>query len=270
MKRSLSIAAMLMVLPCLFATIYRSNELGQRLEVAESMSETGYLLDVQEDVECLYLDGNLVRRTVRSNTESGVLIVEEDCRTDVTSTRQYTDGLLVRETIGDTSVSYGYIENHLAFCSTFIGDDPEPVSIIFFLRSSDDGTLVAVRTEDGLRFISDSYLVQTGSLYQMVSGNLVVQGDYTVNGDGTIQHQEGGTTYIYSADGLLLETREGDVVTTFTYDGSMLASTTRIDGGTTVIETYLDGRLSETRVQQNGILARQTLHRDGGNVQVLY
>lgn len=261
---------MLSSLSCLFAALYKSNELGQMLELVQSRPETGYLLDVQEDAKLLYLDDELVSKTTETKVDGSILVVEENYRTEVTSTRQFTDGLLVRETNGDTSVSYGYIEGHLAFCSTFKGYDPEPVSIVFFLRSSDDGTLVAVRTEEGLRFISDSYLVQTGSLYKMVSTNFVVQGDYVINEDGNIQYDEAGITYIYSAEGLLLETREGEIVTTFSYDGTILVSTMRIDGSTEVIENYLDGKISETLVYENEVLSSQTYHKDGGNIQILY
>ncbi len=261
---------MLSSLSCLFATLYRSNELGQMLELVQSRPDTGYFLDVQEDGKLLYLDGELVSKTVETKVDGSILVVEENHKTGVTSTRQFTDGLLVSETSGDTSVSYGYIEGHLAFCSTFKGDDPEPVSIVFFLRSSEDGTLVAVRTEEGLRFVSDSYLVQTGSLYQVLSSNLVVQGDYSVNEDGTIQYDEAGVTYIYSAEGVLLKTVEGEVVTTYTYEGAVLVSTTKVDGSAKVIEEYLDGKISETLVYENEVLVSQTYHKDGGNVQVLY
>lgn len=261
---------MLSSMSCLFAALYKSNELGQMLELVQSRPETGYLLDVKEDAKLLYLDDELVSKTTETKVDGSILVVEENYRTEVTSTRQFTDGLLVRETNGDTSVSYGYIEGHLAFCSTFKGSDSEPVSIVFFLRSSDDGTLVAVRTEEGLRFISDSYLVQTGSLYKMVSTNLVVQGDYVINEDGNIQYDEAGITYIYSAEGLLLETREGEIVTTFSYDGTILVSTMRIDGSTEVIENYLDGKISETLVYENEVLSSQTYHKDGGNIQILY
>lgn len=261
---------MLSSMSCLFAALYKSNELGQMLELVQSRPETGYLLDVQEDAKLLYLDDELVSKTTETKVDGSILVVEENYRTEVTSTRQFTDGLLVRETNGDTSVSYGYIEGHLAFCSTFKGSDSEPVSIVFFLRSSDDGTLVAVRTEEGLRFISDSYLVQTGSLYKMVSTNLVVQGDYVINEDGNIQYDEAGITYIYSAEGLLLETREGEIVTTFSYDGTILVSTMRIDGSTEVIENYLDGKISETLVYENEVLSSQTYHKDGGSIQILY
>lgn len=261
---------MLSSMSCLFAALYKSNELGQMLELVQSRPETGYLLDVKEDAKLLYLDDELVSKTTETKVDGSILVVEENYRTEVTSTRQFTDGLLVRETNGDTSVSYGYIEGHLAFCSTFKGSDSEPVSIVFFLRSSDDGTLVAVRTEEGLRFISDSYLVQTGSLYKMVSTNLVVQGDYVINEDGNIQYDEAGITYIYSAEGLLLETREGEIVTTFSYDGTILVSTMRIDGSTEVIENYLDGKISETLVYENEVLSSQTYHKDGGSIQILY
>lgn len=261
---------MLSSMSCLFAALYKSNELGQMLELVQSRPETGYLLDVKEDAKLLYLDDELVSKTTETKVDGSILVVEENYRTEVTSTRQFTDGLLVRETNGDTSVSYGYIEGHLAFCSTFKGSDSEPVSIVFFLRSSDDGTLVAVRTEEGLRFISDSYLVQTGSLYKMVSTNLVVQGDYVINEDGDIQYDEAGITYIYSAEGLLLETREGEIVTTFSYDGTILVSTMRIDGSTEVIENYLDGKISETLVYENEVLSSQTYHKDGGSIQILY
>lgn len=261
---------MLSSMSCLFAALYKSNELGQMLELVQSRPETGYLLDVKEDAKLLCLDDELVSKTTETKVDGSILVVEENYRTEVTSTRQFTDGLLVRETNGDTSVSYGYIEGHLAFCSTFKGSDSEPVSIVFFLRSSDDGTLVAVRTEEGLRFISDSYLVQTGSLYKMVSTNLVVQGDYVINEDGNIQYDEAGITYIYSAEGLLLETREGEIVTTFSYDGTILVSTMRIDGSTEVIENYLDGKISETLVYENEVLSSQTYHKDGGSIQILY
>ncbi len=270
MKRLSALVLVLFSLQCLFASLYRSNAIGQMLEALEARPETGYLLQVEENVSTLYLDGKPLSRTTETKDGNDVLIIEEDLVDAGVSSRQYTDGLLVRESSPELSVSYGYIEGHLAFCSFFLPGEDEPYSTVFFLRSSQDGTLVAVKDADGYRFISGSYLVQSGSLLQMVSPNLVVQGDYSVNEDGLIEYEENGVTYLYNADGLLLETIEDGRSTAYSYVDGRLESTATVDGSTRIVETYVDGKLSETQVYVDDGLESRTEHREKGKVQTLY
>ncbi len=268
MKRLLSLALVLLSASCLFATLYRSNQLGQRLEVLTEKPGEGYFLEVEGDVSILHLDGEPIRKTTETIIEGSTFIEEDDLLTGEKTTRQFSDGLLVKESRGSERRTYGYIEGHLAFCSTTVDD--EQTSIVFFLRSSADGALVAVREGESLRFVADSYLYQTGNLYQVLSNDMVFQGDFEVAEDGSIVYEEAGVTYVYNSEGLLLEARQGESVTTYTYQDGVLASTEKVDGKVRVVETYVDGKATESSVYENDVLTSSTEYREGGNVQTLY
>ncbi len=274
MKRILALTLVLTSVTCLFATVYRSNQLGQMLSVADSRLNEGYFLEMEGDVSSLYCDGVLVSRTTRSNDELGLVVIEEDLAKEVTTIRQYKDGLLLRETVTDkdssVSTSYGYMEGHLAFCSTFKDGEEEPSSVTFFLRSSDDGSLVAIRDNEGLRFLSESYIYQTGELYQMAAKDLMLKGDYEILEDGSIQYEEAGTVYLYSPEGLLLETKGEKSSTRYTYENYELLSTETLNDAERIVETYVDGKVSETSVYRGEELSSVTRHLEGGNVQILY
>ncbi|MBO4716813.1 MAG: hypothetical protein J5599_02865, partial [Spirochaetales bacterium] len=65
MKKTLVLLMSMLTLGSLFAQVYSSNMLGQKLEALGGIPEYGYALDEEGSVSILYLDGVPVRKTER-------------------------------------------------------------------------------------------------------------------------------------------------------------------------------------------------------------
>ncbi|MBQ2527506.1 MAG: hypothetical protein II544_02020, partial [Spirochaetales bacterium] len=196
-------------------------------------------------------------------------VTETDLLSGSTLTRFYSDGLLMSESGSDGSlVSYAYVEGRLAFCSSSVPGQESRVT--FFLRSSGDGSLMAVKQGDVYRFISESYIFQDNELLQQVASDLVIKEDHEVLEDGRIRYEQGGIIYIYSPSGLLLSAEENGVVSEYFYDGRTIARIETVDGNLRSVENYSDGRAVERLVYEDGILTSRTEYRTEGNIQVLY
>ncbi|MBP5161756.1 MAG: hypothetical protein ILP16_02100, partial [Spirochaetales bacterium] len=230
---------------------------------------SGYALEENGPVCTLYLDGVAVRRTERLEGVQETTVTETDLLSGSTVTRLYSDGLLMTESGSDGSlVSYAYVGGHLAFCSSSAPGQESRVT--FFLRSSGDGSLIAVKEADVYRFISDSYIFQDNELLQQVASDLVIKDDHEVLEDGRIRYEQNGITYIYSPEGLLLSTEENGVVSEYFYAGRTIERIETVDGNLMSVENYTDGRATERLVYEDGILTSRTEYRAEGNVQVLY
>ena len=269
MKKTLALLLSFFVLGHLSAQVFSSNMLGQRLEVISAVPQSGYALEVEGPVSTLYLDGIPVRRTERIGGIQETTVTETDLLSGSTLTRFYSDGLLMTESSSDGSlVSYAYVEGRLAFCSSSVPGQESRVT--FFLRSSGDGSLMAVKEGDVYRFISESYIFQDNELLQQVASDLVIKEDHEVLEDGRIRYEQGGIIYIYSPSGLLLSAEENGVVSEYFYDGRTIARIETVDGNLRSVENYSDGRAVERLVYEDGILTSRTEYRTEGNIQVLY
>ena len=244
------IAAVLLIISfasCLYATVYRSNQLNQKLEVLADVPETGYALDVNGTGSVLYLNGEAVLKITESVQGSDRIVEQVDLISGSTTTRIYRNGLLSRETYtgeeGISETAYVYVDGHLVFCTLL--SDGVTVETVFFLRSSGNDEPVAVRDNNGLRFMSSSYLFQSGELYEILSSNLVLTGDYETleNGDILVRLEDG--TYRYSPDGLLIEVTRGSSVTKNEYEGTDLIRSETIDGTARTVTVYENGREKE-------------------------
>ncbi len=211
MKKTLALLLSFFALGSLSALVYSSNLLGQKLEVLSGIPLSGYALEENGPVSTLYLDGIPVRRTERIEGIQETTVTETDLLSGSTFTRFYSDGLLMSESGSDGSlVSYAYVEGRLAFCSSSVPGQESRVT--FFLRSSGDGSLMAVKEGDVYRFISESYIFQDNELLQQVASDLVIKEDHEVLEDGRIRYEQGGIIYIYSPSGLLLSAEELETV----------------------------------------------------------
>ena len=269
------LSVVLLILLCasfLYAQVFRSNQLYQKLDELQGIPASGYALDVQGTHSVLYLDGNAVAiiDDIRQGTDR--IIEQKDLITGTIRTRVYRDGLLIRETEsgeeGITETALTYIEGHLAFCSVIV--DGTTIDNIFFLRSSNNNEPVAVKDNEGLRFMSGSYMFQSGELYEILSSNLVLTGDYEVLEDGDILVRLDGATYTYSSDGLLIRLEQGTSVTINEYEGLNLVRSEMTDGDKRTVTIYSEGKESEILDYKDAILESRTVFTESGKVQTLY
>ena len=144
------------------------------------------------------------------------------------------------------------------------------VDNIFFLRSSNSDEPVAVKDSDGLRFMSGSYMFQSGELYEILSSNLVLNGDYEILESGEILVRLEDGCYTYSPDGLLIKMEQGTSVTINEYEGMNLVRSELTDGDSRTVTLYVDGKENEILDYEDGILVSRTTFPDTGKVQILY
>ena len=272
MKRIAAVLIVLIIASSLFARVYRSNQLFQRLEEIPYVPEKGYSIEVNGNSSILYLDGEAVI-SISESTQGGDRIIEQvNLKNSYKKVLVYRNGLIERETeTGPTGVDetvYTYINGHLAFCT--LRHDGETVDIIFYLRSSVDDEPVAVKDKSGLRFMSGSYMFQEGELYRMISSNLVLTGDYEVSENGEILVKLEDGTYTYSPDGLLMKVVQHSSVTINEYEGTVLVRSERTDGDRKTVTNYLDGKESEILDYEDGSLVSRTIFTETGKVQTLY
>ena len=272
MKKLTVVLLILLSASFLSAQVYRSNQLYQKLEELPGIPESGYALMVEGQSSVLYLDGNAVASINESVLGTDRINEQKDLITGSVRTRIYRDGLLIRETesvderISETA--FTYIDGHLAFCSVIV--DGTIVDNIFFLRSSNSDEPVAVKDSDGLRFMSGSYMFQSGELYEILSSNLVLNGDYEILESGEILVRLEDGCYTYSPDGLLIKMEQGTSVTINEYEGMNLVRSELTDGDSRTVTLYVDGKENEILDYEDGILVSRTTFPDTGKVQILY
>ena len=272
MKKLSVVLLILLSASFLYAQVYRSNQLYQKLDELEVVPASGYALEIQGNSSVLYLDGNEVVKIEDSRQGTDRIIEQKDLMTGTVKTRIYRDGLLIRETEtsaqGITETAFTYIDGHLAFCSVIV--DGSTVDNIFFLRSSNNDEPVAVKDNDGLRFMSGTYMFQSGELYEILSSNLVLTGDYEILENGDILVKLEGGTYTYSPDGLLIKEEQGTSVTVNEYEGINLVRSEMTDGKHRTVTLYSEGKESEVLDYEDDILVSRTTFPDTGKVQILY
>lgn len=269
MKRTAVLILSLLILFSANALTYTSNLLGQKIQAVPDIPKTGYGLDSTGDVDVLYLDGIAVRRTERVRSGNDVIETETEIASGRTRTKVYSNGLLTQELDSDGNVTnYGYVDGHLAFSSKGIGAQ-DPV-ITFFLRSSVDGTLMAVKEGDAFRFVSGSYVYQDEELLKQLASDIVISEDYEVLEDGRIRYEKNGAVYIYSPSGLLTSVEQDGELSEYYYEDRKLIRVETSYGDTRSVENYRNGRPFEKLVYEREVLVSLMEYRTEGNVQYLY
>ena len=269
MKRVFVLILSIVTLFSVGALTYTSNALGQKIRLVQSVPATGYAVDADGNTEILYLDGKAVRKTVRVKNGDDIIETETDLAGGKTVTRVYSKGLLTTESDSDGNVTnYGYVDGHLAFCSR--GTDDQVSEMTFFLRSSSDGSLMAVKEGETVRFVSESYIFQNDELLQQIAADLVISEDYEVLDDGSIRYQKAGAEYVYSPSGLLMSVSQDGAFSEYYYENKTLVRIETTDGAVRSVENYRDGKAFEKLVYENEVLASLTEYRTEGNIQYLY
>ena len=272
MKRISVVLILMFIVSSLSAQVYRSNQLNQKLEVLEAVPQTGYALEVNGHSSVLYLDGQPVLAIDETIQGTDKIIIQTDLITGFRKTLVYQNGLLVRETTdssdGVSETIYTYINSHLAFCT--FRQDGRTIDTVFFLRSSENEEPVAVKDNSGLRFMSGSYMFQSGELYEIISSNLVLTGDYEVleNGDILVELEDG--KYTYSSDGLLMKLVQGTAETINFYEDLNLIRSEKTDGKLKTVTYYENGRETEILDYDDGELVSRTVFKETGKEQTIY
>ncbi len=273
MRKALS-AILLLILPSLlFADMFVSNELGQRLEALQSMTDSGFVLVEDGTVRALYCDGAMLwdERRLQSG-EAEYTVVRVDSRTGAVLTRTYKDGRLTLEVSsdrdGESRTSYAYIDGRLALTTTV--DQAGIQSVSSYLRTADKNRIIGVSQSGDVRFLSDDFIVQRGDVLQNLASNLVVSGDHEVLEDGTIRVEDDGRSLYYSVDGRLLRSVSDEETVSYHYDSDVLSSITTVLGTKRTVENYRDGAAFEIYVYIDGELESHTLYKKDGNITALY
>ncbi len=284
MKRAL--AVLIPIIFCLSVSasgIYRSNMLGQKLSSVDEIGQ-GYVLSEDGGLSILYRDGIEIKRIEETVIDELTVITEKDFLSGKTIVRTYSAGLLIsekEETDGEPflETSYGYFNGRLSFVTAV--DYVSGVSeTVFFLRSSVDGSPLAVRTKDSIRFFGEDYVFQDGNLYEIVSGNLVLTGQHTVTADGMIEYSEGDVLWTYYPDGRIMSVGDGTYLKKYFYEEGVLSRTETTRGENLSVGTYKDGKEVSRSEYEKGVLVSfaelrsegntKTLHSDGRKVAVVY
>ena len=266
-KITLVILCLSLTLTLFASDIYKSNMLGQKLSSVSKIEQEGYCLEESDNLQTLYYNGSvfLTIVTLQDGTNKTVIKTYSSGRTE---TYEYENQLLVAESVTgeeETNIKYSYINNKLTFC---IVNDSE----IFYLRSTEDGALIAVKRGSEIELLSDSYLYQNGSIYNIISNSLVSTGEYEALDDGTFNLIENEKTYHYSEAGLLLSITEGEQVQEYSYEDGKLSAikTTEIDGSYK-IESYKDGSLlTIDQYTKEGVITSSDNYSSGKLVRTVY
>ena len=273
MRKLLSALILFSSLCCLYSTAFKSNELAQKLERIDRLSADGYVLVEESDFRKLYLDGKIVWEEVMHHvSEDEYSIVRKYADSDMMQIFEYKDGRLVHEaTSGSGSENHTYFaynDGKLVLTTTRIDD--EGTSTVSFLRTSADGQVVGVSDNGEIRFLSDDYVYQNGSVIQTVTSGLVVSGEHTVLEDGTILVKENGSDLYYSSDGRILKSVTIESTTIYNYQDNRLLSVETTSGNRRIVENYKDNRAFEQYVYINEELESHTVYNEEGNVTTLY
>lgn len=265
MRKILLVILLLSLVLTLNATeIYKSNELGQKLELKNSIEQEGYFLELSDELQTIYYNGS-VYCTITSNVDNNMRTVTKNYSSGKVETYKYEDGLLRAYSNSDISIIYNYINNRLSFC---IVNDNE----IFFLRSANAGTLIAIKRNSEVDLIGQSYLYQNGEFYDIVSKNLVFTGNYETLDDGSFSFNDGEKTYHYSSLGLLLSITSESETIDYSYENDVVSSikTTKLDGSYS-ISKYSNGTLiSVNEYENSGLISISTDYSNGSIIKTVY
>ena len=113
-------------------------------------------------------------------------------------------------------------------------------------------------------------MFHSGELYQIISSDLVLTGDYKVQESGEIVVELDDGIYTYSEDGLLLKVVQGTSVTTNSYEGRQLVKSETVTGENRKVVLYEGGSEHEILDYDGSQLVSRTLCRKEGNIQTLY
>lgn len=265
---------LLVSLAALNASVYRSNALGQKLEVCEETASSGTFLVEEDGISTLITDGVTVwTETSSAGPDDATVITRVYNGSDERVQRIYRDGRLSVESRTHSGIStvtnYAYSDGKLIFTSSDAGSGNP--SVRSFLRSSDSGQIAGVFEDGKIRLMSGNYLVQNGKVLESPVPGLFVDGEHRQLEDGNIMIDEGNDVVsVYSPQGQILRRSSGSREAKYNYrDGILLNIETR-EGNRTETEEYEDGKAVSLSVSEDGNLISLTVYREDGNIRTIY
>ena len=256
------------------AEVFRSNQLGQKLEKTDKVAEKGVFLVEEGSVSSLYIDGSLIWTESKLHNppdETVVIRIYEKSNDELH--RTYKDGRLVTESLISSGVkisdSYGYSDGQLIFVSS--EGENGSVSVQSFLRSSDKKDVIGVSDDGSVRFLSDRYAFQNGEILENLAPGLVTNGEHRILDNGDILIIEGPESEsVYSSKGQLLSRKTGTRQVTYLYDDDYLIRTETTDGKSRIVDNYSDGKPYDQYEYENDVLISRTVFRDEGKIKTMY
>lgn len=274
MKKTIVFLFLIVSVMTLNADVFRSNQLGQKLEKTDKVADKGVFLVEEGAMRFLYVDGSLfwTESTIKNSPEE-TLILRTYENSDEELSRTYKDGRLIEESVTKsgvtTSIRFGYSDGQLIFVSDVAEDGT--TSVRSFLRSSDKKDVIGVSDSDSVRFLSDKYSFQNGEVLVNLAPGLVTSGEHKIleNGDILIM-EDASTESVYNQRGQLLSRKKGEKLVTYLYDDDYLIRVETKDKTSRIVENYGDGKPYDRYEYENEILVSHTVFRDEGNIKTMY
>ena len=274
MKKTIVFLFLIVSVMTLNADVFRSNQLGQKLEKTDKVADKGVFLVEEGAMRFLYVDGSLfwTESTIKNSPEE-TLILRTYENSDEELSRTYKDGRLIEESVTKsgvtTSIRFGYSDGQLIFVSDVAEDGT--TSVRSFLRSSDKKDVIGVSDSDSVRFLSDKYSFQNGEVLVNLAPGLVTSGEHKIleNGDILIM-EDASTESVYNQRGQLLSRKKGEKLVTYLYDDDYLIRVETKDKTSRIVENYGDGIPYDRYEYENEILVSHTVFRDEGNIKTMY
>ncbi len=274
MKKTIFFLFLIVSVMTLNADVFRSSQLGQKLEKTDKVADKGVYLVEEGAMRFLYVDGSLfwTESTIKNSPEE-TLILRTYENSDEELSRTYKDGRLIEESVTKSGVTtssrFGYSDGQLIFVSDVAEDGT--TSVRSFLRSSDKKDVIGVSDSDSVRFLSDKYSFQNGEVLVNLAPGLVTSGEHKIleNGDILIM-EDASTESVYNQRGQLLSRKKGEKLVTYLYDDDYLIRVETKDKTSRIVENYGDGKPYDRYEYENEILVSHTVFRDEGNIKTMY
>lgn len=266
MHRVGCILLFLSLLVPVFADVYSSNELFQRLAVKDGLSSLGWELEALADREVLYFDGVI----------KGEKILHPDGYEkiwDEQSERVFLDsnGNVVRRILkdGEKIEEYNYFYKEGSLASYTYSMDDNLIKKIDYIDA--DGRLVAISGDKNAYLTRDSivYRDNEGKAVAITTFDLKTVDDSNVlDSSGSFSELVDGVLYTYASNGRL-EFEEGDgfsVHYNYSEDGSLVSIDT-IQGDLKIVDEYVNSIKVKTMEYEAGITRKVRTYLDGGVVE---
>lgn len=274
MKKTIVFLFLIVSVMTLNADVFRSNQLGQKLEKTDKVADKGVYLVEEGAMRFLYVDGSLfwTESTIKNSPEE-TLILRTYENSDEELSRTYKEGRLIEESVTKSGVTtssrFGYSDGQLIFVSDVAEDGT--TSVRSFLRSSDKKDVIGVSDSDSVRFLSDNYSFQNGEVLVNLAPGLVTSGEHKIleNGDILIM-EDASTESVYNQRGQLLSRKKGEKLVTYLYDDDYLIRVETKDKTSRIVENYGDGIPYDRYEYENEVLVSHTVFRDEGNIKTMY
>ena len=282
MKKIIALQLFLLLTSPLFASYYSSNILAQQKGSLDVLSPVGYVLEVKDNTETLYLDGKSIQKT--TYLEDKEIIVNEDC----TETKEFSpNGTLLSHTIETDSLTQSYLYEYTAndILKRIVKSENQEIKEITLVNySSLAGLTSIVKNEEISYFNDDFYLYSkddTNVLIDASIPSILVKStskageennqEIIYEGDDFFVRESYLDTFIdtyYLSDGKVKEIIERDASkaiissTSYHYDKGYLVAEIFTKGSEERTTTYVDKKAAKTILKIDGVITSEFIYND--------